>query len=426
MWLHLIPLAVLAIALVAVMLRDRLASAPSVGDEDGNEELRIGVYFDYSTNPKEVADKKLGQTMRFGLVKVEDVNDPSTFKKLTFYPDGRSNSTLFKIDNQERQFGVRDGSWEMKPKLIPAQRPGAIARGMTATWMFLEKVQATQTVTTIPGEPVEIAPGVYKRFLDTCLVRYVLENTDKRSHRVSMRFLLDTMIGDNDGPSFIVPGRPDLVTTKLDVAPPERVPDFVRAIEFPNINKPGTVAQINFRLSSKIEPPSRVSLTHWSGQTMLYNIPITNIELPTKDGGVDRDSAVVMYWEEKDFKPGAQRTLGFTIGLGGQSVQEGLVSLSVGGSFAPGGELTVVGLVGDPQPKQTITLELPKEFSFVDKSAATQEVPTGQKSPDGRIRPSPVTWRIRSTDVGTYDLQVRTSTGGRQKQKVSIKTGALF
>jgi hypothetical protein len=158
---------------------------------------------------------------------------------------------------------------------------------------------------------------------------------------------------------------------------------------------------------------------------MDYYIPITNIE-KLKDAEPYRDSAVVMYWEEKDLKPGAKRTLGFTVGLGGQSVQEGVIGLSVGGSFAPGGELTVVALVGDPQPKQTITLELPKEFSFVDKSAATQSVPAGQKMPDGRIRPSPVTWHIRSSVSGTFDLQARTSTGGRQRQKVNIKTGALF
>lgn len=425
MWLHLIPLAVLAIALLIVMLRDRLASAPPVGGEDGNEELRIGVYFDYSDNLEEVKRKNLGQTMRFGLVKVEDINDPSTFKKLTYYPDGRSNSTLFKIDSLERLFGIRDGRWEIKPKIIPAERPGAIPRGMAGTWMFLEKIQATQTVTMIPGEPVEIAPGVYKKFLDTCLVRYLVENTDKRSHRVGMRFLLDTMIGDNDGPTFVVPGRPDLITTKLDIAPPERVPDFVRALEVPNVSKPGTVAQVNFRLSDKIEPPSRVSLTHWHSQPMLYNIPMANIEL-MKDGQLDRDSAVVMYWDEKEMKPGAKRTLGFTIGLGGHSVQEGVIGLSVGGSFMPGGELTVVALVGDPQAKQTITLELPKEFSFVDKSAATQDIPAGQKMPDGRIRPSPVTWRIRSTVAGNFDLQVRTSAGGRQRHRVNIKTGALF
>jgi len=418
MWLHLIPLAVLAVALVIIMLRDRLASAPA-----GGEELRIGVYFDYSENPKD--RKSIGQSMRFGLVKIDDVNDPNTFKKLTFDSRGTTNSTLFKIDGIPRFFGFRDGMWESKPRIIPADRPGGFPRGMTGAWMFLGKIQATQTVTTIPGEPVEVAPGVYKRFLDTCLVRYQIENTDRMSHRVGVRFLLDTMIGDNDGPSFIVPGRPDLVTTKLDVAPPERVPDFVRALEVANVSKPGTVAQINFRLSDAIEPPSRVSLTHWHKEPLEYNIPITNIE-KVKDGEPYRDSAVVMYWDEKDMKPGARRTLGFTVGLGGQSVQEGVVGLSVGGSFAPGGELTVVALVGDQQPKQTITLELPKEFTFVDKSAATQEVPAGQKMADGRIRPSPVTWRIRSTVAGTFDLQARTSAGGRQRQKVNIKTGAIF
>lgn len=418
MWLHLLPLGVLAIALVIIMLRDRLATAPAGSGDDGNEELKIGVYFDYSSDPEEVRKKKLAQTMKFGLVKIDDVSNPGAFKRLTWDSRGKSNSTLLRIDGLDRLFASRDsGEWEIKPKIIPADNPQAFPRGMTGAWMFLGKIQATQTVTVIPGEPVEVAPGVYKRFLDTCLVRYLVENKDKRAHRVGMRFVLDTLIGDNDGPSFIVPGLPDLITTFKDFSPPRRVPDFVRALEVADVNKPGTVAQINFRLGDKIEAPSRISLTRWNEKILPYDFPVADI----KD-----DSAVVMYWEEREMKPDEKRNLGFTVGLGAASTQEGLIGVSVGGSFAPGGELTVVALVGDPQPKQTITLALPDGFAFADNSAATQDVPASQKLPDGRMRPSPVTWQIRSSVIGTFDLEVRTSTGGRQKQKINIKTGTLF
>ena len=49
-------------------------------------------------------------------------------------------------------------------------------------------------------------PGEQSRRLDTCLVRYVIENTDVRSHRVGLRFMLDTFIGANDGVPFTIPG----------------------------------------------------------------------------------------------------------------------------------------------------------------------------------------------------------------------------
>ncbi len=416
MWLHLVPLGVLAIALVAVMLRDRLAS-PSGTALDGNEDLRIGLYFDFGLSKEDIAKRGIEPAMSFGLVKIDDAADRDSFKKLTYDEWGANNSTVVRIDgNIDRPFGQKiSGAWEVKPKKI------ARGLGMTGSWMFLDKVQVTQTARIVPGEMVEVGPGAFKRFLDTCFVRYKIENKDKRAHKVGLRVLLDTYIGDNDGPFFTVPGLPDLVKTKKDFSPPQRVPDFVQALENPEVKKPGIVVQFNFRLSDALEAPSRISLTHWPGPG-LKNIHVYN--LPMAD--INNDSAVVMYWEEKEMRPGAARTLGFTVGLGAVSTTEGLIGLSVGGSTAPGGQMTVVALVADPQPKQTITLELPPELSFVDKESAKQEVPTAERSPDGRARPSPVTWRVRSTVPGTFTLEVKTSTGRQQKSKVHIRPGALF
>src|SRR5262249_23711674 len=169
----------------------------------------------------------------------------------------------------------------------------------------------------------------------------------------------------NDGPTFTVPGVADLVDTKMDFVSP-KIPDFIQALEKPNIKNPGIIAHLSFRLSEKLEIPSRVSLTHWPGDKVPvdkeYDIPLRSINDRSED------SPIVMYWKEEDMAPGKVRNLGFTFGLGTVTSAEGLIGLSVGGSFAPKGELTVVALIHEAKPNQTVTLNLPPEFTLVEGS----------------------------------------------------------
>src|SRR5439155_21653254 len=115
----------------------------------------------------------------------------------------------------ERLFGsLSNGKWDDRPK--PQGRYG----GRAATFIFtLEQVLATQRVEIIPGEALEIAPGVFKRLLDTCLVRYTLKNRDSKTRKVGLRVLLDTLIGANDGCPFTTPGTGKLISTHEDFHP---------------------------------------------------------------------------------------------------------------------------------------------------------------------------------------------------------------
>ena len=96
----------------------------------------------------------------------------------------------------------------------------------------------TQVVEIIPGQA--IVNG--KRLLDTCLVRFRIENKDNKPHSVGFRFLLDTYIGANDGVPFYIPGDNVLVTDKHEFAG-NKVPNFLQAQELPALDKPGTVAR---------------------------------------------------------------------------------------------------------------------------------------------------------------------------------------
>ncbi len=53
--------------------------------------------------------------------------------------------------------------------------------------------------------------------MDTVRVTYELKNSEAVTRPVGLRVMLDTLIGDNDGVPFIVPGREGIVTTALEL-----------------------------------------------------------------------------------------------------------------------------------------------------------------------------------------------------------------
>jgi hypothetical protein len=408
-WAHLIPLAVLFLGLIGILVYDAVTSTKRTDSMD----VRLGLYFDYSANKDDKKRLKLQDTFRFGLAEIGDPERRTDLKRLTFDPRGVSNSTVVKIGNNERMFAEKtNGGWDAKPVLTSR------GMGMVGAWTFNEKVLVRQRAELIPGEPVEVSPGFSRQSLDTCLIRYEIENRGQRPQKVGLRLLLDTYIGKNDGPTFAVPELPKLVDTQMDFKPAKKVPDFVEALERPNVQDPGTVVHIGFRLADKLEVPERVSLTRYPGTDGRRHF-----DVPMKDigSGLASDSSVVVYWSEELMAPGRVRKLGFSIGLGNVST-----GLAVGGNFAPRGELTVVSLISDYTKDMTATLVLPEGFKLVGDYQQTQPVPPPARHRDGALRPSPVTWRVSSSISGTFTLEVETSTKIKQTQKVTIRPDTLF
>ncbi len=346
--------------------------------------------------------QRLTGTMRFGISAL-DPGQPGVNRKLTYDPHGRTNSTVVRIDGQERMFGLGLGNWT-----VQSAPSGGQWGGTRAVWMTGENLQITQTVGLIPGQPVETA-GAPRRFLNTALVRYQLENKDTVARRVGLRIVVDTLIGMNDGVPFIVPGLKDLVTTAADFPGDGPVPDFLQALERPqsNLREVGLIAVLNCKAAGGVEPPGRVSLTAWPGVSSAWNIAVR---------AMGDDSAVVLYWPERELQPGAKREVGFSYGLSGLTSDSGEVGLTVGGDANPGGELTVVALVGEPRRDQTLTLNLPESFQLSAGQQATQAVP----APVRPGLPSPLTWRVRSSRPGRFHPEVQSSTGVRQRTLVAI------
>ena len=93
------------------------------------------------------------------------------------------------------------GHWLEREGDLGKDAAGMPRRGKRSVWVFNDapNVQITQTV--------ELVAGQESGQLDTCLVRYRIDNKDGMRHSVGLRFLLDTYIGANDGVPFLIPGQ---------------------------------------------------------------------------------------------------------------------------------------------------------------------------------------------------------------------------
>ncbi|MHB1426481.1 MAG: hypothetical protein ACYC3I_25245 [Gemmataceae bacterium] len=438
--MHLLPLSALALMLFLVVAHDLwvILSQPSRSESDDAGLLdpnpRLFIHF------HDKGDKVLKlPTMRFGLL-AKDAEHPDRTKKLTFDEHGRSNNTVVRVDEQDFLFGEPPGEWlEMESKL-QGETAGQPREGRASLW-FMPRGQLKVT------QEVEIVPGAQSRLLDTCLVRYVLENRDSRPHQVGIRFMLDTFIGANDGVPFTIPGASDLCDTKMMFNTPERVPDFIQALEKDDLRDPGTVAYLQFRIGKNVESPSRVMLGGWpnpelrkmgvsgaKAQLTGWDVPYVSIKerirVADKETGEGKfveanDSAVTMYWKERPLEPGKTRVVGFTYGLGSVDSREsgGHLLLTVGGRLVPNVEFTLTALVHDPKGDETLTLDLPAGIE-AEEQQTTQRVPP---VPAGASRAdSPVTWRLRASKDGKYELSVRSSTGAKQKLLLTIRSRGVF
>jgi hypothetical protein len=415
----------LALTLAAVVWRDYLAppalaalAPPPTGPDPVP---RLAVHFDDAKKNDELEKQWMTDplpTRRFGLVTLRNGTEVGTgvnVRRLTFDPWGRTNNTCLRFDRtDERLFGSARGRWEN-------------SQGGGQTWICDDKkIHVTQFVDLLRGEQSNL--------LDTCRVRYVIENQDKRAHQVGLRFLLDTFIGGNDGVPFTIPGDPALCDTLKDLpgaGSKKPLPDFLQALEKPDLAHPGTVAHVRLKVA-QLEPPARVTLGAWpndklrildrraNGPNTLWDVPVLSL----KALGLN-DSAVVLYWAEKPLPPGGRREVGFEYGPWGLAGQSSRLAATVDGIFRPDGELTVVAYVNSAGPEEenaTVTLTLPDGFALLEGSQ-TQPVPKLPRDAGSSNRP--VTWKVHAGPIGQYELTVRSSAGPAQVVPVEIKS-AIF
>ncbi|MBI2805198.1 MAG: hypothetical protein HYX68_09500 [Planctomycetes bacterium] len=390
------------------------------GDVDPTPRIRI--VFDEGVKGADYTDSMMFAVHKLGAGNRGDV-------KLNWYDNGLGNSTVARIDMGDNVFGNTNfGFWQPAGPAKSVGRPG----GKERTFVFSKSdVRVTQTVTIETGEPVQLTSGQFKRPLNVCMVKYTIVNGDGKIHRVGLRTLLDTCIGQNDGVPFTIPGETDLVSTSRDFRDTQ-VPHFVQVLEKPDLKDPGTVVHLNMRLADRLEVPSRFSLTRYPVSVSANRADLNRWDVPIVDIG--DDSCVVMYWRERAMKPNEVREVAYSYGLGNLSLSapetkttvKGRLGVSIGGAMYVNGELTVVALIADPDAK-TATLRLPEGLKLADASQSlTQAVRKAVVSAKGQVRPVPVTWKARAVQEGNHQITVSTDTKLTHSRRVSISLRSLF
>ncbi|HYV37176.1 MAG TPA: cohesin domain-containing protein [Gemmataceae bacterium] len=235
-----------------------------------------------------------GPRNNFGLLVLKDPDGKKVKKQLTFDTMGQTNGTLVRIDAKDVEFGGEGGKFVIQgtEKDVPSR----------SVWK-VGNVEISQILEIIQGKSGK---------LDTLLVRYVFENKDTKAHKVGLRVMIDSAIGapENDGVPFQYAGGSELVTTFKDF-PEGSVPEWVEALENPNLKDPGTIAVLTLKVGKQLEPPARASITLWPGAApSAWDIPLESFS----PEGSRKDSCLVLYWNAEELQPGKRRELGYGFG----------------------------------------------------------------------------------------------------------------
>ena len=217
---RLFPVVLLALVLIGLVLRDVFLGVETAVPKKVVEDRgpRISVEFHDSKKGDFLDDLVPPPSMRFGLVMVQAKDSRGQPKRLNPDSWGRTNNTCVRIDGDDRLFGTAPGRWQdLEVKGFKDEQGRDHPEGVMSQWLWEDKkLLAAQFVERVPGEQTDL--------LDTCLVRYVVENQDTKPHQVGLRFLLDTYIGANDGVPFTIPGAAGLCDDRAGFQRPRESP----------------------------------------------------------------------------------------------------------------------------------------------------------------------------------------------------------
>ena len=328
---------------------------------------------------------------RFGVTIAPGGSDDSSNngKRLTYSPDGATNNTCLMVDYHEVLFGGTHGR---------TLRRNCDGEGpYEAVWEY-RGIQVTQTI--------KLAPGDVSRRMDMLQIAYQLENSSQQSHSVGLRaVMLDTLIGNNDGVPFIVPGSENIVTEPATYRR-EEIPAFVRL----GTRRPGeSRCGGQHRLAPREgERPGEVVLSHWPGGAAGWKYDCTP--------PLANDSAIGLYYKPQRLAAGKTRAFSFTYGLGSISsmqTKNPRLSLTAGGPFRAGSKFWLVALIQNPRAEQTVPLMLPNGVSLGDGETPSKRVTAGSGY-------SQLSWLLQLAPACPHDVEVKAclDPGGTEEKQV--------
>lgn len=157
-------------------------------------------------------------------------------------------------------------------------------------------------------QTLKIVDNVSTGRQDVVEINYMVINNGQQSHNIGARIMLDTMLGNNDHAPFRIPGV-GAVDTQTEFTRDEDhndIPQYWQA--FDTLTNPSVISQGSF-LRSSVNPPDKVQFSSWPQLTLN---PWNAGFYPGQPNG---DSAVAIFWNEKELRPGRYQTYTTHYGL---------------------------------------------------------------------------------------------------------------
>ncbi len=219
------------------------------------------------------------------------------------YPKPWTSFTTVRINGENYIFGGKT-----KKRAGISGRFGEVIRSpyiegnAVITKYKLGNIIATQSLSIIQGPASKLS--------DTVKISYTLENNSGTSSKVGIRMVLDTMLGTNDGAPFRVGERNIISEEKLEVG---QIPEHW--VVFDNLENPTVIAKGTLK-GDDFLPPQKVIFSNWGKVAdNLWDIPYVAGQSFQREGEEEFDTAISLYFEEKDLSGGGSVTYTTLYGL---------------------------------------------------------------------------------------------------------------
>ncbi|OHD20192.1 MAG: hypothetical protein A2Y34_05150 [Spirochaetes bacterium GWC1_27_15] len=234
-----------------------------------------------------VSDKN--SRFRIETIEGNDLIGSDNHKKI-MYPSETSITTL-KIDENLYIYGSEDGKFIQKPFLFDDKT-------ILSEWL-LNNITITQKIS--------ISQNPLSTNLDLVKVEYSVKNNSSTNHKIGVRILIDTLLGDNDGAAFKIP-KNDNLTTEKELFDYD-IPQYWYC--FDSFKNPKVFTYGQFK-GENITKPDRIIFGRWNA--LFKNIWNYSVNTSAKVTG---DSAIAIYFDNENISTNEEKIFNTSYGVYG-------------------------------------------------------------------------------------------------------------
>lgn len=274
-------------------------------------------------------------------------------------------------------------------------------------------------------QTLSITSGPVSGLFDTLKIVYGIENNDSVSHKVGIRVVLDTLLGDNDGAPFKVGERSiqrELMLTG------DKIPEYW--IAFDSLDNPGVVSRGTLR-GRGLSAPDRLLFANWGKLAdNIWQTPYSKGQSFLRAGEDELDSAIALYWDEADVAPGGARSVSTLYGIEYLNVAVDILSIGTLRDLgkwptAPNQIKTysmyayIKNTVDFDMKDVAVNLTLPEGLKFADGESAERKI--GKLEPGHEVT---VGWRLEPIAFAGADDERDIIVSGKSNlvKEVKVKT----